>query len=127
MASRYPPAFQPASGSFVANLLRRATPHPHTFVCGIRWPDDAAHGAGGRWRYRRAWVDPWHEGDSLRVRLGDTEVIHIRMEPDPWWNGGGPAARPGLVILAARSTDSDARVLLAVPHGFLCEFDVDAL
>ncbi len=128
MEHRYPRAFRAASGSLVANLLRRATPHPHTFVCGVRWPDDAA--PSGRWHYERAWVDPWaegHDGKQLRVRLGDKQILHIRLDPNPWWSGDGPPPRPGMLTLAARSTQAGERVLLAVPAGNVCDFGVDAL
>lgn len=117
---------QPAPGSFVAKLLDRFKPQPHTFTCGVRWPDDV-DGHGSRWHYHRAWVDPWRDGDTIRVRLGDQQVIHVQVEQDPWWSEAPPAPRPGLTVLAGRSAESGATILLAVPPGNLCEFGVDVL
>lgn len=116
---------EPAPDTFVAKLLSRLRPQPHTFVCGVRWPDDDVHGL--RWHYHRAWVDQWRDDDTVRVRFSDQQELRLRIEQDSQWSDAPPAPRAGLVVLSGRLTDSDAVVLLAVPPGNVCEFDVDIL
>lgn len=101
----------------LADWLARLTPHPDSFVCGVRRPDGAAERS--RWRYRRSWVDPWHEGEVVTIRHGERDRIRVRLDADPWWHGSGPRARAGFTVVSGRSADSGRRLLLAVPPGEL--------
>ncbi len=112
--------------SALGRLLRRAR-HPGAFICGLRWPEADDPKARNRWRYRPAWVDPWPEGDALTVHFADQETLRIRLDADPWWHGGGPAARPLFAVLSGRSADAGARLLVAVPQGELIRFGVGGL
>jgi hypothetical protein len=127
MVSALPPnARTPASGSIIARWLERTAALPGTFKCGVRWPDhaDARH---RRWRYRRAWIDPYREGGAMRIRLDNGEVIRIRLDDDPWWHDVEAPPRPGFTVLSARSVDDGACILLAVPDGHLAKFEVGGL
>jgi hypothetical protein len=114
-----------AAGSLVARWLERVTPSPVTFKCGVRRPHGIA--SAGRWRYRRAWIDPLREGDVMRIRLDDGEAFRVRLDDDPWWAGEGPAARTGFVVIATHSADDGGPLLLAVPSGDLSRFELGGL
>lgn len=117
-ASRFGP------GSWLARLLQR--PHPDTFICGTRWPDAEKPCAGRRWRYRRAWVDPYRTDDLRTIEFADKTRLRVRLDALPLWKGNGPPARPGNVVLSCRTADGSA-VLLAVPPRELPRFDLEAL
>jgi hypothetical protein len=61
------------------------------------------------------------------MRFGTGETIRIRLDPDPWWSGGSPTPRAGLDVLSARSADSGAQVLIAVPPGELVRYGIEGL
>lgn len=126
MVSGLPRSWSQPSG-WLASFFERIAANPQTFVCGIRWPDDEKRPHAARWRYQRAWVDPWRENGTIRIRFSDKQVLHVRLGADPWWNGGGPNPRTGLVTLCALSIERGTQVLLAVPAGHLSDFDIKTL
>jgi hypothetical protein len=126
MVSGLPRSWSQPSG-WLASFFERIAANPQTFVCGIRWPDDERRALGARWHYKRAWVDPWREGDVIRIRFSNQQTMHIRLDPDPWWNGGGPKPRTDLLVLRAQSIERRTQVLVAVPAGHLSDFGVRAL
>lgn len=127
MVSALPPnARTPATGSIIARWLERTRAAPGTFKCGVRWPDDSEP-KRQRWRYRRAWIDPYREGDAMRIRLDDGVAIRVRLDEDPLWQDDEMPPRPGFAVLSLRSADDGACILLAVPHGHLAKFEVGGL
>jgi len=63
----------------------------------------------------------------VSVRIGTTQTVRIRLESDPRWDGVGPRPRHGLAVLCARTTDTDDRLLLAMPTGELIRFGIPGL
>lgn len=122
---------RPALGSALADWLERITPHPDTFVCGVRRPDGDGTRGSQRWRYRRAWVDPLRLDDVVTLRFGGDRPLRVRLAADPLAaaaeEAAGPAPRPRLVVLSGASADSGDRLCLAVPAGELVRFGIDQL
>lgn len=103
------------------------TPHPDTFLCGIRWPDGDANGSGKRWRYPRVWIDPYVEDGVRTIRLGKQQTLRLRVDANAEWTGEGPKPLSGHVVLAGRTADTGTQVLLAVPVGQLARFGAAGL
>ena len=109
-------------GSWLARLLQR--PHPDTFICGTRWPDAEEPRVSRRWRYRRAWVDPYRTDDVCTIGFADKTRLRVRLDATPVGKGDGPPVRPGYVVLSCRTVEGSA-VLLAVPPRELSRFGLD--
>jgi len=116
-----------AEGSLLRGWLDRFQPHPDSFVCGILRPQGAGSTGGGRWEYRRVWVDQLVSDGVVTMQFSKDDRLRVRLDADPWWKGEGRAPRSGLEVLSARSADSGEHVLLAVPPGELIRFGLQVL
>src|ERR1700748_941825 len=112
MSGSFSRMFRPTSDSLLDRWLRRRTPHPDAFRCGVRVIAGALAGESAEWRFALSGVDPLIGPDGL-VSLDHGPNRRWRLRPDG--DSLGPsAARPGWVEFAAREVDHEAELLISV-------------
>lgn len=108
----------------VARWLRRETPHPDSFDCGVRVVRGAVPGLGSRWQYRRSAADPLILDGVVTLNHGAGRGLHLRME-DGWApHQDRSGSRVGCVLLRAVEVSSGASVEIAVSRDEVERFGI---
>lgn len=114
----------PASGSLLATWLERLTPHPDSFVCGVRVRDGALRGERARWRYRRSAVDRLVLGGVVTLYHGKVR-LRVRFA-GPVGDARPLGVRPGYVVWAGTEQSSGAKILVTFPVGQTHRFPAES-